>query len=333
MSLSDQERTEGLIFQVHHLVEHVVVYEEWDKVWGSEKNLRAEFFKTVKSLPHLLLQGNRNGAYWILGGDLSKKVSWSEPNLYSVVIRDHCEKKCEMPYTKEFDARDQLQIESLLYEVRYVGPWLRLLYETYERIESCQYNLKRYKDEFSESLDELDTALDYLKGLCHIFFRKNQNSMTKSYVIHEMVNYIYGGQCPLGGAYPYKEEKEKWGRYTEVLHESMLYHKMRAWMNSREDFQPIKDLHRQLIEAYHDKTLDTLKGQQLRFIAAVSLCKLDEYGGKQLRLKLKKKGVVVTKDIDKAIKSSFAWLKKCLKEDEEDRSKNSRWEELSLYDL
>ena len=309
-------------------------YEEPDKVYTVERRVRKEFFKTIRGLWHQLLKSKRNSAFWILGGDIEKKVSPYEPNLWSVVIADKLETKQELPIgvRGEWDHRDQLHVEDLLREVPYQGRWLEFVFKTYARIESCQYSLKRYEDDLSRSLDELDESLDYLKGLCHLEFKKHADAYAKAYVIQEMSQYIYGGMFPGGGYYPHKEEIQKWGPYLEVMHSECFVHKMKAHMcECYRDFEKQKKLHRQLIETYHDKTLDTLKGQQLRFICALSLIKLDEYGEKCLLGKLKQKKAAVTKSMLAAIKEARAWKQKQDDRHQEDYSRNHRDQELSVY--
>jgi len=339
MGLSNQERIEQMIWGIGEIVRGAVLFQAERKSnlvrnWEIARTI----FTEIRGLANGFLCGESRGLFWVFGSEASQDVTWTRPNLWSVSIRGYCEDRIEMPESggMDVDVRYFFEIRDLLRKVEYDGEWLAYVHNLYGEIEGVLYALNRYDDEFRNGFSDLERTLNYLMFLCGSEFQTHNGYYAKAYVINQVVGFIYGGDAPRGGDYPFINKRKNWGKYVEVLEDLNLNHRMYSWMGENDgaerDFRQIMNLHKDLMQRRHENRLMTKEGQHFRFLCALALCRFNGYHAEEIREKLGKYKLEVTKEIEEAIQKCVKWQEEHEEQSKPDK-KHQLWEDLSLYKI
>jgi hypothetical protein len=187
MGLSDQERRGNLYYNIDQMV----------SLGDSLRDKSRRYTRTVelKKLLNLLdrlwpafLGSTSNGLHWIMGSSASNKVTGENKSPWdtriAAMIEDvqkESQENDEIPNRDEFDYADWWGIERLL-----PGDETQKIYEIFAWSEQVIYSLRRYGDEFLESLKELSDLIASIQGECFHLFHEDRKYL-RAYLIHNIL--------------------------------------------------------------------------------------------------------------------------------------------------
>jgi len=190
MGLSNEERLSKMFWAVHHL--SLQCRELKAEGWHRESIEHLQ--ELGDKLWHALLEGKRDSAYWILGGDLDSGVTG--PNSpWGVLI----EAQCEEAQASEEPSRDDLPFDPFrcflsvegLAGQGVDGEFRRNVLGIYREVESLIYGLRRYTDTFRLGFENLDRLASNLLGACFAAMQ-GEDGYAKAYVGNRLMKWIYG---------------------------------------------------------------------------------------------------------------------------------------------
>jgi len=258
MGLSDGERKSGIYYSVKALNE---ILTEWNE--RCSKGYARNKFKNIKNLIdqtwHAMFGTTTNGIHWFTGSSSSNQIC-GEPNTpWQMAIVQHLEpiaakladkanwKSSSPPEEKPFDAMEFLNIPNLIINQDGENYPEHFVFKTYQWVEQLSYYLRRYRDEFKESFQELDEIVSKIYGECYVAFQSNKD-FAKAYVIHQIMEIIYSPK------YPWSDDE--FDVVTKIMNDNSLHHDFGKLMAYK---IPIENL----VEIHIDLTVDKVSAMKL----------------------------------------------------------------------
>lgn len=210
MGLSDEERVQKVFWGIEQLT-HVLTdpddlgnddliheYGFGDRFPENLRRLRA----IGDSLWHSFLGGDRNTAFWLMGGDADNPVR-DPKGAWSAAIISMCEghqPKTESDKFWERSRRDKtfdpfdgfLDIPGLLGQSEH-GKVRRAVYNVYGWSEFLSYAVRRYDDKLRRGWGKIDKAISDIQGVCFSIFGRDE-FYTRAYVLNRLLEALYGGR-------------------------------------------------------------------------------------------------------------------------------------------
>lgn len=195
MGLSDGERREKMIFSIHRLTtlgRDLASCIERRDVWPAD-HLKV-LVRQIEELWHAYLGQNRNGSYWLSGGELGNPVK-EHGTPWASAILAHCEEHrkddstYKLPKTTEFDPfNGYLDIPGLVRKEHN-----QLVYKIYDETEGLAYGLRRYDDKLLASYATLDRVLSDIQGSCFGVFA-GDTAFAQAYVGNRICETLYADE-------------------------------------------------------------------------------------------------------------------------------------------
>jgi bifunctional DNA-binding transcriptional regulator/antitoxin component of YhaV-PrlF toxin-antitoxin module len=275
MSLSNEERRNGIYWSLDRI----------NCIVGDLKSRKEDFvpdgivhmLELVDQLWPKFLGKVTNSLHWVMGSSTSRTIKGEAATPWEVAVSYHC----EMAYSKINDSDDWEEKEDLFNALEFenIPNLLRLEYnwsegsafEIYQEMEQIVYYLRRYNDEFLKSYNELDDLVSKIMGVCFGIFSKNSN-FAKAYVIHEILEIIYGPK------YPYQEDKND--VVTKIAVKENLHHSFGRLMGRNIALEDIIPHHITLVKLkavavskLDNNWIDDIDLLRLRMTVVCELCK------------------------------------------------------------
>ncbi len=256
MGLSDQERRNGLFFSINRMNK---ILDNWQE--QCPKDFKShKIVKLVEQTWPALLSGQCNSAHWLIGSDTSNSIHNDEKTSpWTIAIsttlepianklkKDNC--ILYMKKDTKFNAVDHLSIDNLLFE-GYYNKSDKFYFQIYRETEHAIYYLRRYKDEFLDSFEDLNNLISRIQGKCFEAFPRSK--FAEAYLMHEIAEILYSP------TYPYSEDK--WDVVTQLLVKHTFCHCLTSQMRKL-TIQEKARIH-----------IDLVKNPQNRVLAMIALC-------------------------------------------------------------
>jgi len=249
MGLCDDERNTGIYWSLYRITKLIRDWKERKEKYppyGTEQILAL-----VDKLWPAFLCDQKNGLHWVMGSSSSNTITCENEHggktPWQVAMIYHCEKAYKVkekdeddPFKPRDSVFDATKMVSIPYLLQQNGEWAKgYIFEIYQEMEQMIYYLRRYNDEFQKGYPELNDLISKIQGACFEIFA-NEDDYAKAYIIHEMLEKMYGPR------YPYDEEN--WDVVTKIMVQHCIHHDFTRLM--KKDLKDLAVFHVELVKAY-----------------------------------------------------------------------------------